>query len=88
MTYYNAEEFQRQIEQAGATFHAYPAGTLTSNDISVATQSGDLTRVPGEVLRATELLAAFLLDELPASNQMSLSLMQIVRFENVRNRSE
>jgi UDP:flavonoid glycosyltransferase YjiC (YdhE family) len=26
VVYFNAEEFQAQVERAGATFHAYPAG--------------------------------------------------------------
>jgi MGT family glycosyltransferase len=63
--YYDTEEFQPQIEQAGATFHAYPAGVLTSTDIAEATQSGDLTRVVSRILRATETLLPFMLDELP-----------------------
>ena len=65
VVYYDAEEFQPQVERAGATFRAYPAGALTSADIAHATQSGDLTRVPVVLLRATESLLPFLLDDLP-----------------------
>jgi hypothetical protein len=65
VVYFDAEEFRPHVERAGATFRVYPAGVLTSTDIAVATQSGDLTRVPGVILRATESLLPFLLDELP-----------------------
>src|ERR1700730_2968311 len=65
VVYYDAEEFQAQVERAGATFRAYPAGVLTSSDIAGATQTGDLLRVPGVILRATESLVPFLLDALP-----------------------
>jgi MGT family glycosyltransferase len=63
--YYNTKEFRPQIEQAGATFHPYPAGILTSTDIAEATQSGNITKVVGVILRATESLLPFMLDELP-----------------------
>jgi UDP:flavonoid glycosyltransferase YjiC (YdhE family) len=63
--YDNTEEFRPQIEQAGATFHPYPAGILTSTDIAEATQSGNITKVVGVILRATESLLPFMLDELP-----------------------
>src|SRR5678815_3741902 len=64
VSYYCAEEFRPQIEQAGATFHAYPAGVLSSSDIAEATQSGDLTRVVSRILQATETLLPFMLEEL------------------------
>jgi MGT family glycosyltransferase len=64
VVYYDSDEFRRQIEAAGATFRAYPAETLTSTDIAVATQCGDLARVPGVLLRATESLFPFLQAEL------------------------
>src|SRR5690242_14003366 len=63
--YYDTEEFREQIERAGASFHAYPSGALTSADIAEATQSGVVTKVVGVLLRATEPLLLFLLDELP-----------------------
>ncbi|MDI1449906.1 macrolide family glycosyltransferase [Polyangium sp. 6x1] len=63
--YYVAEEFRPQIERIGATFQAYPGGTLASKDIAEAIQSGDLTRVVRVILQATESLLPFLLDELP-----------------------
>ena len=65
VVYYDAEEFQAQVERAGATFRAYPAGVLTSTDIARATQTGDLLSVPSLILRATESLLPFLLDALP-----------------------
>jgi hypothetical protein len=70
--YCYSEEFQPQVERAGATFRAYPAGVLTSADIARATQTGDLTRVPGLILRATEQLVPVLLEELPGSNRTRL----------------
>lgn len=64
VVYYYSAEFQTPIEAAGALFRPYPAGTLTSADIARATQSGDITRVPAAILRASELLVPFMLDEL------------------------
>jgi len=63
--YYVSEEFRSPVEAVGATFVAYPERVLTSTDIARATQTGDLTRVPALILRATESLLPFLLDELP-----------------------
>jgi MGT family glycosyltransferase len=65
VTYYATEEFRSQIEPTGATFQPYPAGVLTSTDIATATQSNDLTRVVSLILRSTESLLPFLLEELP-----------------------
>jgi MGT family glycosyltransferase len=65
VVYYNAEEFRAPVERAGATFQAYPAGTLASIDIAEATQSGNVTKVVGTILRATESLLPFMLNELP-----------------------
>jgi UDP:flavonoid glycosyltransferase YjiC (YdhE family) len=67
---YDAEEVQALVERAGATFRAYPAGVLSSRDIAGATQTGDLLRVPGVILRATESLLPFLLDALPKSSRI------------------
>src|SRR6185295_11043887 len=52
-------------EQTGATFQPYPVGVLASTDIATATQSNDLTRVVSLILRSTESLLPFLLEELP-----------------------
>jgi UDP:flavonoid glycosyltransferase YjiC (YdhE family) len=65
VTYYATEEFQSQIEQTGATFQPYPVRVLTSTDIATATQSNDLARVVGLILRSTDSLLPFLLEELP-----------------------
>jgi hypothetical protein len=62
--YYCDDEFRDRIEQAGATFRPYPTGCLTSRDIALATQTGDLLRVPGVILRATHTLQPFMVDEL------------------------
>jgi MGT family glycosyltransferase len=72
--YYDAEEFQAQVERAGATFRAYPGGVLTSTDIARATQTGDLLRVPGLILGATESLVPFLLEELPRQQPAAVVL--------------
>jgi MGT family glycosyltransferase len=63
--YYVTEEFRAEVEHTGATFHGYPAGVLSEAEIARATQSGDLTRVPSVVLRATDSLLPFLLEVLP-----------------------
>ena len=67
VVYYTDAEFQSAVERTGATFHPYPTGVLTSRMIAEATQTGDLTRVPTVILRATESLLPFMLDELPSS---------------------
>jgi UDP:flavonoid glycosyltransferase YjiC (YdhE family) len=41
VVYYDADEFQAQVERAGATFRAYPAGALTATDIARATRTGN-----------------------------------------------
>lgn len=74
VVYYNAAEFQPQVVRAGATFRAYPAGVLTSADIAQATQTNDLTSVPRVILRATEQLVPFLLDELPGQQPAAIVL--------------
>jgi MGT family glycosyltransferase len=66
--YYNTEEFRPTIEPTGATFHPYPPIELTATTIAAALQNGNLANVTGLVLRTTEALLPFLLDEL-ASEQ-------------------
>jgi MGT family glycosyltransferase len=61
---YNTEEFRAQIERAGATFHAYPVTDLTAGGISRALEDGNLANVTRLILRATEQLVPFMLDEL------------------------
>src|SRR5437016_1408715 len=65
VVYYTDAEFQSAVERTGATFHPYPTGVLTARMIAEATQTGDLTRVPTVILRATESLLPYMLDELP-----------------------
>jgi UDP:flavonoid glycosyltransferase YjiC (YdhE family) len=65
VVYYTDAEFQAAVERTGATFRPYPAGALTSRMIAEATQTGDLTRVPTAIIRATESLLPYMLDELP-----------------------
>lgn len=61
---YNTEEFRPQIERAGATFRAYPASDLTAAEISRVLQGGNLANATGLILRSTEQLLPFVLDEL------------------------
>ncbi|RKT54644.1 hypothetical protein C8E97_3291 [Saccharothrix australiensis] len=64
VAYYASEEFRTAVERAGAEFRAYPEGVLSARDIAEATRSGSLLRVVIRVLRATESLVPFLVDEL------------------------
>jgi MGT family glycosyltransferase len=61
---YNTEEFRVQIERTGAAFRAYPAADLTSTEISRTLQNGNLANATGLILRSTEQLLPFMLDEL------------------------
>lgn len=61
---YNTEEFRSQCERTGSTFQAYPATDLTSTEISRVLQDGNLANVTGLILRGTEQLLPFMLDEL------------------------
>lgn len=64
MACYNTEEFRSQIERTGATFRAYPATDLSSAEISRVLQDGNLASATGLILRSTEQLLPFVLDEL------------------------
>ncbi|WP_257901439.1 macrolide family glycosyltransferase [Saccharothrix obliqua] len=64
VAYYTTEQFRPAVERAGAEFHAYPDGVLTSQDIAEATRSGSTLRVVARLLRATGVLVPFLVDEL------------------------
>jgi MGT family glycosyltransferase len=66
--YYNNEEFRPQIEQAGATFRAYPATEMTPTAISKALQDGNPANFSVMVLRSTEQILTFLLKDLPAEH--------------------
>ncbi len=62
--YYNSGEFRAPIEQAGATLRPYPAGALSAEEINQAVEGGNIANVPLLLLRATEALIPFLLDDL------------------------
>jgi MGT family glycosyltransferase len=61
---YNTAEFRSQIEQTGATFRAYPAMDMTAAEISRLLEHGNLANMTGLILRTTEQLLPFMLDEL------------------------
>lgn len=63
--YYNTEEFRPQIERTGATFRAYPETEMTSAAISKTWQNGNIVNFSVMVLRTTEKILTFLLDDLP-----------------------
>jgi MGT family glycosyltransferase len=62
--YYNTEEFRPQIERTGAMFRAYPATELSATEISKQLQEGNLSKITPLLLRTTETLLPFVLDEL------------------------
>jgi len=62
--FYNTEEFRSSIEQTGATFRAYPTTELTSAAISRILHNGNLAGITVLLLRVTETLLPFALDEL------------------------
>jgi MGT family glycosyltransferase len=64
ITCYNTEEFRPAIEQTGATFRAYATTDMTSTAFSRLLQKGSLASVTGLILRTTEQLLPFLIDEL------------------------
>jgi MGT family glycosyltransferase len=61
---YNTAEFRPQIEQTGATFRAYPAMDMTAAEISRLLEDGNLANMTGLILRTTEQLLPFMLEEL------------------------
>lgn len=63
VTYYATEEFRGIVERTGAEFRPYPDGAISPTMIAEATRSGGPIRVVSRVLRATETLLPFLLDE-------------------------
>jgi MGT family glycosyltransferase len=62
--YYNSDEFRAQIEQTGVIFRPYPVTEYTSTEIAKSLQGGDLFSHAVLLLRATENLLPFTLDEL------------------------
>jgi MGT family glycosyltransferase len=65
VVYYNTEEFRPQIEQTGATFHAYEGANISSAEISAALQDGNLGNIGAWILHTTAALTPFVLEELP-----------------------
>ncbi len=61
---YNTAEFRTQIEHAGATFRAYPDTNMTSMAFSRLLHHGHLANVTELILRTTEHLLPFLVNEL------------------------
>lgn len=60
---YNTQEFRPQIERTGAEFRGYPATEISSSEISKVLQDGNLASATGLILRSTEQILPFLLDE-------------------------
>ena len=65
VTCYNTEELRSKVEHAGATFRAYPATDLSAAEMSVVLEHGNLANATRLILRATEQLTPFLIEELP-----------------------
>ncbi|MEZ4712091.1 MAG: glycosyltransferase [Caldilineaceae bacterium] len=63
--YYCTEEFRQPVEQTGATFCPYPEFMLSAEQIAQALQDGNMVKIPVLLLRATERLLPFFLQELP-----------------------
>jgi MGT family glycosyltransferase len=61
---YNTEEFRPQLEQAGAVFRAYPATAMTATRIALLLRDGNLANITELILRTTEQLLPFMLQEL------------------------
>ena len=64
ITFYGTEEFRAVVEQLGATFHAYPEDTISSNVIANATAHGGSAKVVQRLLEATQTLLPLLESEL------------------------
>jgi MGT family glycosyltransferase len=64
ITYFNNEEFQHQITQTGAAFHAYPPTSLTSNEISTVLQDGNLAKFGLLIVRVTRQLLPSVIEQL------------------------
>ncbi|AQU85149.1 hypothetical protein B2G49_09235 [Halomonas sp. 'Soap Lake  len=64
VTVYVTEEFRAVVEQLGATFRAYPDGTISSNVIADATAYGGSAKVVQRLLEATQTLLPLLESEL------------------------
>src|SRR5690554_7496667 len=64
VTFYVTEEFRTVAEQIGATFRAYPDGTISSNVIADANAQGGSAKVVQRLLEATRKLLPLLESEL------------------------
>ncbi|PMR72550.1 glycosyl transferase [Billgrantia endophytica] len=64
VTFYATEEFRAVAEQAGATFRAYPDGTISSKVIADANAHGGSAKVVQRLLEATQTLLPLLESEL------------------------
>src|SRR5690554_328764 len=64
VTFYVTEEFRAVAEQAGATFRAYPDGTISSKVIADANAHGGSAKVVQQLLEATRTLLPLLESEL------------------------
>ena len=62
--FYVTEEFRAVVEQLGATFRAYPDGTISSNVIADAIAHGGSAKVVQRLLEATRTLLPVLESEL------------------------
>src|SRR5690554_6481096 len=56
VTVYVTEEFRSVVERIGATFRAYPDGTISSNIIADANAQGGSAKVVQRLLEATRTL--------------------------------
>lgn len=61
---YNTAEFRPQLEQAGAVFRAYPPTAMTATTIALLLRDGNLAKITELILRTTEQLLPFMLQEL------------------------
>lgn len=61
---YNTPEFRPQFEHAGASFRPYPPTDMTGAEISRLLQNGNLATMTRLILRTSEQLLPFLIDEL------------------------
>lgn len=61
---YNTAEFRPQLEQAGAVFRAYPATAMSAATIAHLLRGGNLANITELILRTTEQLLPFMLQEL------------------------
>jgi MGT family glycosyltransferase len=65
VVYFNHEEFRSRIEATDATFHPYPEGAIRASDFANRLQQGGLATVGLLILRATERLLPYLLEQIP-----------------------